>query len=256
MDFGALILPFCGTVLGAASVFSITNYSGMVRKAMLGFSSGVMIAASFWSLLAPSIEMSSNHEIAKWFPALVGFLLGMGFLLVLDSLVPHLHAESDKPEGIRAKLSRPVLLTSAVTLHNIPEGMAVGVAIAGAAVGDAGIGTAGAFALCLGMAVQNIPEGAIISMPLCACGMGKFKSFCLGVLSGAVEPIAALLTMFFIYQAQTALPYILSFSAGAMLYVVIEELIPESQSGEHSNVGTVAAAIGFAIMMVLDTELG
>ena len=215
-----------------------------------------MIAASVWSLLIPSIDMSKEQGAIPWIPASIGFLLGIVFLLVLDSLIPHLHLESGKPEGIRAKLKKTTMLVLAVTLHNIPEGMAVGVTFAGAIIGNAGITMAGAFALAIGIAIQNFPEGAIISMPLKAEGMSKTKAFIYGTLSGIVEPIGAIITILLTNAVVPILPYLLSFAAGAMIYVVIEELIPESQAGEHSNIGTIGAAIGFIAMMILDVALG
>lgn len=215
-----------------------------------------MIAASVWSLLIPSIDMSKEQGAIPWIPASIGFLLGIVFLLVLDSLIPHLHLESGKPEGIRAKLKKTTMLVLAVTLHNIPEGMAVGVTFAGAIIGNAGITMAGAFALAIGIAIQNFPEGAIISMPLKAEGMSKTKAFIYGTLSGIVEPIGAIITILLTNAVVPILPYLLSFAAGAMIYVVIEELIPESQAGEHSNIGTIGVAIGFTIMMILDVALG
>lgn len=215
-----------------------------------------MIAASVWSLLIPSIDMSKEQGAIPWIPASIGFLLGIVFLLVLDSLIPHLHLESEKPEGIRSKLKKTTMLVLAVTLHNIPEGMAVGVTFAGAIIGNAGITTAGAFALAIGIAIQNFPEGAIISMPLKAEGMSKTKAFIYGTLSGIVEPIGAIITILLTNAVVPILPYLLSFAAGAMIYVVIEELIPESQAGEHSNIGTIGAAIGFIVMMILDVALG
>lgn len=215
-----------------------------------------MIAASVWSLLIPSIDMSKEQGAIPWIPASIGFLLGIVFLLVLDSLIPHLHLESEKPEGIRSKLKKTTMLVLAVTLHNIPEGMAVGVTFAGAIIGNVGITMAGAFALAIGIAIQNFPEGAIISMPLKAEGMSKTKAFIYGTLSGIVEPIGAIITILLTNAVVPILPYLLSFAAGAMIYVVIEELIPESQAGEHSNIGTIGAAIGFIVMMILDVALG
>lgn len=215
-----------------------------------------MIAASVWSLLIPSIDMSKEQGAIPWIPASIGFLLGIVFLLVLDSLIPHLHLESEKPEGIRSNLKKTTMLVLAVTLHNIPEGMAVGVTFAGAIIGNAGITMAGAFALAIGIAIQNFPEGAIISMPLKAEGMSKTKAFIYGTLSGIVEPIGAIITILLTNAVVPILPYLLSFAAGAMIYVVIEELIPESQAGEHSNIGTIGAAIGFIVMMILDVALG
>ena len=212
-----------------------------------------MIAASVWSLLIPSIDMSKEQGAIPWIPASIGFLLGIVFLLVLDSLIPHLHLESGKPEGIRAKLKKTTMLVLAVTLHNIPEGMAVGVTFAGAIIGNAGITMAGAFALAIGIAIQNFPEGAIISMPLKAEGMSKTKAFIYGTLSGIVEPIGAIITILLTNAVVPILPYLLSFAAGAMIYVVIEELIPEMSEGKHSNAGTIAFSLGFIAMMILDT---
>lgn len=251
-----LSIPFLGTSLGAAMVFFLRGkIPPRVEKVLLGFASGVMIAASVWSLLIPSIELSEDGPLPAWLPAVTGFLFGMAFLLLLDSVVPHLHQHSDAPEGLPARISRTAMLVFAVTLHNIPEGMAVGVTYAGAAAG-AGVTQAGAFALALGIAIQNFPEGAIISMPLLAEGVSKPRAFLYGVLSGVVEPIGAVVTILLAAQLTPLLPYLLAFAAGAMLYVVIEELIPEAQAGKHSNLGTVGAALGFALMMVLDVALG
>ena len=237
-----LAIPFLGTTLGSAMVFFMKNkMNSKVEKLLLGFASGVMIAASIWSLIIPSIDMASEQGKVAWIPAAVGFILGIAFLLVLDSVIPHLHLNNDKPEGIKAKLKKTTMMVFAVTLHNIPEGMAVGVTFAGALIGNTGITMAGAFALAIGIAIQNFPEGAIISMPLKSEGMSKSKAFLYGTLSGIVVPI---------------LPYLLSFAAGAMIYVVVEELIPESQNGEHSNIGTIGVALGFVIMMILDVALG
>lgn len=255
--FLGLLIPFFGTTLGAATVFLMKNkMNATVEKLLLGFASGVMIAASVWSLLIPSIDMAESQNIISWIPASVGFLLGILFLLVLDSIVPHLHLHSDKPEGIKAKIKKTTMLVFAVTLHNIPEGMAVGVTFAGALIGNAGITMAGAFALAIGIAIQNFPEGAIISMPLKSEGTSKFKAFIYGTLSGIVEPIGAIITILLTNAVVPILPYLLSFAAGAMIYVVVEELIPEAQSGEHSNIATIGVAIGFVIMMILDVALG
>ena len=227
-----------------------------VQKLLLGFASGVMIAASIWSLITPSIEMAEEQGIVSWIPASIGFLLGIIFLLILDSLIPHLHLNSKKPEGIKAKLKNTTMMVLAVTLHNIPEGMAVGVVFAGVLAQNTTITLAGAFALSIGIAIQNFPEGAIISMPLKNEGMSKSKAFLCGTLSGIVEPIGAIITILLTSVVTPVLPYLLSFAAGAMIYVVVEELIPESQSGEHSNIGTIGVAIGFVIMMILDVALG
>ncbi len=252
-----LLIPFLGTALGAAMVFFMKNtMNKKLEKILLGFASGVMIAASVWSLLIPSIDMAQEQGKIAWVPAAVGFLLGILFLLVLDSVIPHLHLNSNEPEGIKAKLKKTTMMVFAVTLHNIPEGMAVGVAFAGAMTQNTGITIAGALALAIGIAIQNFPEGAIISMPLKSEGMSKGKAFMLGVLSGVVEPIGALITILLTNLVVPVLPYLLSFAAGAMIYVVVEELIPEAQDGEHSNLATVGVAIGFVIMMILDVALG
>ena len=252
-----IAIPFLGTTLGAAMVFFMKNkMNGKVEKLLLGFAAGVMIAASIWSLLNPSIDMAEEQGEISWVPAAVGFCLGIIFLLILDSIVPHLHLKSEKPEGIKSKIKREIMLVLAVTLHNIPEGMATGVVFAGSMMGNASISMAGAFALAIGLAIQNFPEGAIISMPLRAEGMSKGKAFLYGTLSGIVEPIAAILTILLASFVVPILPYLLAFAAGAMIYVVVEELIPESQEGEHSNIGTIGVAIGFVIMMILDVALG
>ncbi len=252
-----VFIPFLGTTLGSAMVFFMKNkMNKKVEKLLLGFASGVMIAASIWSLLIPSIEMTEEQQKVAWIPAAIGFLLGMAFLLVLDSVIPHLHLDTEKPEGIKAKLKKCTMLVFAVTLHNIPEGMAVGVVLAGAMVGNVGISLAGAASLAIGIAIQNFPEGAIISMPLKSEGMSKVKAFAYGALSGIVEPIAAVITILLTNIIVPILPYLLAFAAGAMIYVVVEELIPESQAGDHSNIGTVGVAIGFVIMMILDVALG
>lgn len=252
-----LAIPFLGTTLGAAMVFLMKNkINNKIEKLLLGFASGVMIAASIWSLLIPAIEMSESQGKIAWVPAAIGFLLGITFLLVLDSVIPHLHLKSDKPEGIKSKLKKTTMMVFAVTLHNIPEGMAVGVTFAGALTQNAGITMAGAFALAIGIAIQNFPEGAIISMPLKSEGMSKTKAFLYGTLSGIVEPIGAIITILLTNAVVPMLPYLLAFAAGAMIYVVVEELIPESQAGEHSNIGTIGVAIGFVVMMILDVALG
>jgi ZIP family zinc transporter len=252
-----LLIPFLGTALGSAMVFLMKNkMNTKVQKLLLGFASGVMIAASIWSLITPSIEMAEEQGIVSWIPAAIGFLFGIIFLLVLDSIIPHLHLNSKKPEGIKAKLKNTTMMVLAVTLHNIPEGMAVGVVFAGVLAQNTTITLAGAFALSIGIAIQNFPEGAIISMPLKNEGMSKPKAFLYGTLSGIVEPIGAIITIFLTGIVTPILPYLLSFAAGAMIYVVVEELIPESQVGEHSNIGTIGVAIGFVIMMILDVALG
>ena len=215
-----------------------------------------MIAASIWSLIIPSINMSEEQGKIAWVPAAIGFILGMVFLLVLDSLIPHLHLKTEKPEGLKSKLKKTTMMMLAVTLHNIPEGMAVGVVFAGVLAQNTGITLAGAVALAIGIAIQNFPEGAIVSMPLKSEGVSKPKAFLYGTLSGIVEPISALITILLTSTILPILPYILSFAAGAMIYVVVEELIPEAQEGEHSNIGTIGVAIGFVIMMILDVALG
>lgn len=252
-----LWIPFFGTTLGAAMVFFMkSQMNRKVEKLLLGFASGVMVAASVWSLLMPSIEMAAEQGKVPWLPAAIGFLLGMAFLLLLDSVIPHLHIDSSRPEGVKSRLKRTTMLVFAVTLHNIPEGMAVGVTFAGAMLKDAQITMAGAFALAVGIAIQNFPEGAIISMPLCSEGASRKKSFFYGMLSGLVEPVFGLLTILVARKVVIVLPFLLSFAAGAMIYVVVEELIPESQSGEHTNIATVGVAAGFVIMMILDVALG
>ena len=255
--FWGLAIPFLGTTLGSAMVFFMKNkINNKIEKLLLGFASGVMIAASIWSLIMPSIDMAEEQGVISWIPATIGFLLGIFFLLILDSIIPHLHLNSNEPEGMKAKIKKTTMMVLAVTLHNIPEGMAVGVVFAGAISGNTGITMAGAFALAIGIAIQNFPEGAIISMPLKSEGMSKLKAFWYGTLSGIVEPIGAVLTIALTNLVVPVLPYFLSFAAGAMIYVVVEELIPESQTGEHSNIGTIGVAIGFVIMMILDVALG
>lgn len=248
-----ILIPFIGTALGAGCVFFVKNkINPIIQKTLLGFASGVMVAASVWSLLIPSIEMSDNMGQLSFIPAVVGFLMGIAFLLLMDKLIPHLHLDQDKPEGLKSTLSKSTMLVLAVTLHNIPEGMAVGVVFAGVLSQNSDITIAGAFALSVGIAIQNFPEGAIISLPLKSEGVGRGKAFIYGILSGIVEPIGSIITILLAFYIIPILPYLLSFAAGAMIYVVVEELIPESAKGEHSNLGT----IGFAIMMVLDVALG
>lgn len=252
-----VMIPFFGTALGAAMVFFMKReMSTGLQKLLLGFASGVMIAASVWSLLIPSIDMAEAAGGIAWLPAVVGFLIGVGFLLLLDSIIPHLHMSSDRQEGSKCSLGKSTMLMLAVTLHNIPEGMAVGVVLAGMISGESVITTAGAFALAIGIAIQNFPEGAIISMPLESTCITKGRAFGYGILSGIVEPIGAVITILLTSMITPILPYILAFAAGAMIYVVIEELIPEAQAGEHSNIGTIGAALGFALMMLLDVALG
>ena len=251
-----VLLPFLGTSLGAAMVFILKDkISDSVQRMLTGFAAGVMVAASFWSLLQPALESSEGMGKLSFIPAAVGFLVGMGFLLLLDTVTPHMHLD-EKPEGPKSTLKRTTKLILAVTLHNIPEGMAVGVVYAGWVAGDTGVSRAAALALALGIALQNFPEGAIVSMPLRSAGMPKAKTFWYGVLSGIVEPIAALITIVAASAVISILPYMLAFAAGAMFYVVVEELIPEMSEGAHSNVGTIAFALGFVLMMVLDVALG
>ena len=255
--FWGLLIPFLGTTLGSGMVFLMKNkINKKIEKLLLGFASGVMIAASIWSLIIPALDMAEEQGVITWVPATIGFLLGICFLLVLDSIIPHLHLNTDKPEGLKSKIQKTTMMVLAVTLHNIPEGMAVGVVFAGAIAQNTGITMAGAIALAIGIAIQNFPEGAIISMPLKSEGMSKPKAFLYGTLSGIVEPIGAILTICLTNLVVPILPYLLSFAAGAMIYVVVEELIPESQTGEHSNIGTIGVAIGFVIMMILDVALG
>ena len=252
-----ILLPFLGTALGAACVFAMRGaLHPAIQRTLTGFAAGVMVAASVWSLLVPAMEQAEG--LGKWafLPAAAGFWLGIFFLLVLDRTIPHLHQNSEEPEGPHSRLKRNTMLVLAVTLHNIPEGMAVGVVLAGRTAGDSGITAAGTLALSIGIALQNFPEGAIISMPLRAEGAGKGRAFLYGVLSGAVEPLAAVLTLWAAGFILPALPYLLGFAAGAMLYVVVEELIPEASAGTHSNLGTLSFAAGFAMMLALDAALG
>lgn len=255
--FLGILIPFLGTTLGAACVFFMKkSLSDLVRRSLAGFAAGVMVAASIWSLLIPAIEQSDGMGKLSFLPAFIGFWGGMLFLLLLDRLIPHLHVGSEQAEGPKSKLGRATMMMLAVTLHNIPEGMAVGVVYAGFLSGNTQITAASALALSLGIAIQNFPEGAIISMPLRAEGECKGRAFLGGVLSGVVEPIGAVLTIVAAQFIIPALPYLLSFAAGAMLYVVVEELIPEMSQGQHSNLGTVFFAVGFSVMMVLDVALG
>ena len=255
--FYGILIPFLGTTLGAACVFFLKKaLSESLQRALTGFAAGVMVAASVWSLLIPAIEQASGMGRLSFAPAAIGFWCGILFLLLLDHVIPHLHRNCEQTEGPKIHLQRSTMLLLAVTLHNIPEGMAVGVMYAGYLSGNAQITAAGALALSLGIAIQNFPEGAIISMPLRAEGMKKGRAFWGGVLSGVVEPIGAVLTILAAGIIVPALPYLLSFAAGAMLYVVVEELIPEMSQGEHSNIGTVFFAVGFSVMMVLDVALG
>mgnify|MGYP004592336125 FL=1 len=255
--FYGILIPFLGTTLGAACVFFLKKtLSESLQRALTGFAAGVMVAASVWSLLIPAIEQSSSMGRLAFAPAVIGFWCGVLFLLLLDHIIPHLHRNCQQTEGPKAHLQRSTMLLLAVTLHNIPEGMAVGVMYAGYLSGSTQITAAGALALSLGIAIQNFPEGAIISMPLRAEGMNKPKAFLYGTPSGVVEPIGAILTILAAQYIIVALPYLLSFAAGAMLYVVVEELIPEMSQGRHSNLGTLFFAIGFTVMMALDVGLG
>ena len=252
-----LLIPFIGTTLGSGMVYLLKNrMDPKLEKVLLGFASGVMVAASVWSLLIPSIDMAKQQGKVAFIPASAGLLAGVVFLLILDSVIPHLHVNENEPEGIKTdKLKKTTMMVFAVTLHNIPEGMAVGVALAGAMAGS-GISLASALALSAGIAIQNFPEGAIISMPLHSKGLSKAKACWYGVLSGIVEPVAGFLTILLASQVASILPYFLSFAAGAMLFVVVEELVPEMAEGEHSNLGTIAFMLGFVLMMILDVALG
>ena len=253
--FIGLIVPMAGTALGASLVFLIRDrISQITNNAMLGFASGIMVAASFWSLLQPALEQTGDGLANSW-PVIVGFIAGMGFLLLLDTVIPHQHSDNEPPEGPKSSLSRATKMILAVGLHNIPEGMAVGVVLSGVMGGNTSLTVAGALALSIGMAIQNIPEGAIISIPLHGEGKSKPKAFLLGALSGLVEPLAAVATMLFLSDSAGAMPVLLAFAAGAMLYVVVEELIPSSQQGKHSNIGTICFATGFVLMMLLDAVL-
>ena len=252
-----LLIPFAGTTAGAACVFILRkNLKAGVQRAMTGFAAGVMTAASVWSLIVPAIEQSSPMGRFAFLPAFIGFWFGILFLLLLDHVIPHLHRSVNQTEGPKSHLTRLAMMVLAVTLHNIPEGMAVGVVYAGLRNGPGLITAGGALALALGIAIQNFPEGAIISMPLYAEGKSRKRSFCLGVLSGAVEPVFGAATVLIAGLVVPAMPYLLSFAAGAMLYVVVEELIPEMSAGRHSNIGVVFFAVGFSVMMALDVALG
>ena len=255
--FWGILIPFLGTSLGAGCVFFLKkSLSDDIQRALTGFAAGVMVAASVWSLLIPAMEQAADLGKLAFFPAAAGFWLGILFLLLLDHLIPHLHQNSLQAEGPKSQLQRTTMMVLAVTLHNIPEGMAVGVVFAGYMAGNSTITAAGALALAIGIAIQNFPEGAIISMPLRGQGMSKTKAFVYGSLSGLVEPIGALLTILAASFILPVLPYLLSFAAGAMMYVVVEELIPEMSEGNHSNIGTIVFAVGFTLMMALDVALG
>ena len=258
--FVGLIIPFLGTMLGSAMVFFLKDkMNDKLEKILLGFASGGMIAASIWSLIIPAIEMSDGYGKFSFVPAAVGFVLGMLFLLLLDTIIPHLHVKASEPEGVNSKLknkiSRKVMLLFAVTLHNVPEGMAVGVMFSGLITGNEYISLAGAFALSVGIALQNFPEGAIISMPLVGEGVSKKRAFLYGSLSGIVEPIFGFVAILLVSLISNILPYLLAFAAGAMIYVVVEELIPSSQEGKHSNLATIGVMVGFTLMMILDIAL-
>lgn len=251
-----VIIPFIGTVLGSGMVFLLKDkINNKLQKFLLGFAGGVMIAASIWSLIIPSIDLSSNMGKWSFVPAAVGFMLGMLALLLMDTFIPHLHLNSDKPEGVKSTLGKRTMFFFAVMLHNIPEGIAVGVVIAGAISGNQMLTISGALALSIGIAIQNFPEGAIISLPMKNDGISKGKAFGYGVLSGVVEPIAAAVTLLIAHVMEPILPYLLAFAAGAMIYVVVEELIPEANEGEHSNFATIGVMLGFTIMMILDIAL-
>ena len=252
-----ILIPFLGTSLGAACVFFMKkSMNSMVQRALSGFAAGVMVAASIWSLLVPALEQAENMGTWSFVPAAVGFWAGILFLLLLDHIIPHLHQNSDEAEGPKSRLQKVTMLVLAVTLHNIPEGMAVGVVYAGWLSESSQITLMGALALSIGIAIQNFPEGAIISMPLREEGASKGKAFLYGVMSGAVEPLGALITILAAGFIVPAMPYLLSFAAGAMMYVVVEELIPEMSEGKHSDVGALMFATGFSIMMILDVALG
>jgi len=253
-----LVVPFLGTVIGAALVlFMRHEINAVLQKSLLGFASGVIVAASFWSLLMPSLEFSADAEgILQVLPSAIGFLLGIGFLLAIDHFTPHLHIGDDHPEGMKSELSRTAMLSLAVTIHNLPEGMAVGVVLAGFMSGDMGITAMGTLAMSVGIAIQNIPEGAIVSMPFKAEGNSRWRSFGIGCLSGIVEPIGAILVILLTSWLTPLMPYMLAFAAGSMMYVVVEELIPEASTGEHTNISTIGFAIGFVLMMILDVALG
>ena len=257
MDIAILFIPFIGTMTGSALVFLMKKeMSAALQKSLLGFASGVMVAASIWSLLIPSIDLCADE--GKWavLPAAIGFAAGMMFLLLIDNLTPHLHIGANSPEGPRSRLSRTAMLSLAVTIHNLPEGMAVGAVLAGASQMGSDISLTAAISVAIGIAIQNIPEGAIISMPMRAAGNSRLKSFVIGSLSGIVEPIGAATVILLASAMIPVIPYMLAFAAGAMLYVVVEELIPAASSGTHSNLNTIGFAIGFLLMMILDVAMG
>lgn len=257
MLFAGLLIPFLGTGLGAACVYLLKDeIPPLVQRILLGFASGVMVAAAVWSLLIPSMNQSAHMGRFAFVPAAVGFVLGIGFLLVVDMVVPHLHINEERPEGMPAELKKSTMLVLAVTLHNIPEGMAVGITFAGVLAGNAGVTVSGAMALAIGIAIQNFPEGAVISLPLKSSCKSRHKAFAYGVASGIVEPIGAGITILLTSVITPLLPYLLAFAAGSMIYVVVEELLPEASEGEHSNLSTLGFAGGFLLMMILDVALG
>lgn len=252
-----ILLPFAGTVIGAAFVFFLKGQMNiLVHKSLLGFAGGVMVAASVWSLIIPAMDQSAHMGKLSFLPAFIGLWAGFIMMFGLDKIIPHLHRDCDSPEGICCSLGKSTMMFFAVALHNLPEGMAVGVVIAGWLSGNESISFTAAFTLAAGIAIQNLPEGAIVTMPLRSNGMKKPKAFAYGVASGAVEPIGAVITILLAAFVLPVLPYLLAFSAGAMLYVVVEELIPEMSEGEHTNIGTLFFAVGFSLMMVLDVALG
>ncbi|MBR1774530.1 MAG: ZIP family metal transporter [Bacteroidales bacterium] len=253
----AILIPFIGTTLGSAFVFFMKKQmSSNLQKLLLGFASGVMVAASVWSLLIPSLEVSVADSWQKILPTSIGFMAGIGFLLLIDYITPHFHVNTSTQEGIKCHLSKTSMLSLAVTIHNLPEGMAVGVVIAGALQNNLNLSISAAITMSLGIAIQNIPEGAIISMPMKAEGNSRMRSFILGTLSGAVEPLGAVLMILLSNMISPMMPYLLSFAAGAMMYVVVEELIPEASSGKHSNLSTIGFAVGFVLMMIMDVMFG
>ncbi len=257
IEVATILTPFIGTSLGAAMVFFMKKkMNEKLEKLLLGFASGVMLAAAVWSLLLPGLEMAEEQGNIPWLTVSIGFLLGMGFLLLLDCVVPHLHLDNEKPEGVKSDLQKTTMLALAVALHNLPEGMAVGVTFAGAHMGNTSITLTGALILAIGIAIQNFPEGAIISMPLRNAGASCKRAFGYGVLSGVVEPVAAVATILLAELVVPLLPYLLGFAAGAMIYVIVEELVPEAQAGEHSNAGVIGVALGFVLMIAMDGILG
>ena len=256
-SLAAMFIPFLGTTLGAAFVFFVKDdMKRGLQRGLSGFAAGVMVAASVWSLIIPAMEFSAHLGKLSFLPAFIGFWAGMLFLMLMDKIIPHLHLNSECPEGMQCNLSKPTMMFFAVALHNLPEGMAVGVVIAGWLSGNEVITLAAALTLALGIAIQNLPEGAIVSLPLKSNGMSRKRAFGYGVISGAVEPLGAIITILLAQIFVPALPYLLAFSAGAMLYVVVEELIPEMSEGEHSHIGVIFFTIGFSLMMVLDVALG